>query len=260
MSSKVSIVIPCYFHTEEVQNYLDLCIKSCKAQTYNDIEIVVSSSGDKAPIVPEGVKLVHSFERLHFPKCVNQGVRATSPDSKYLFILNDDTCLTKTCTEEMVNTIGDGEMVANPLSNCDNMVRYNMAVGFFRNDDFVPVPVRFMRLNQIVGDEDNFINSKSIYPRGTILQNWLAIYATMIPRKVWDKVGEIDENFKTGQDDLDWCLRAKKHNIPTVVAINALAWHFGGVTSSVVLDQKTRQHNFEYFIKKWGMRPEQAGI
>jgi GT2 family glycosyltransferase len=260
MSSKVSIIVPAYFTNDENQRYLDLCLKSIKAQTYTDYEVIVSSSGSMKPQVPEEFIHVHSDERLHFPKAVNQGTRRSDPTSKYLFILNDDTCLTETCLQSLVESVNDNLIVANPISNCDNFARYQLIIGIQKNGDFNPVPVRFLRYNQIEGDEDHFIKAKSIYPHGIINQNWLAIYATLIPRKAWEMVGEIDENFKTGQDDLDWCLRAKKLNIPNVVVLNSLAWHFGGVTSSIVIDQEMRQHNFKTFIEKWGMRPEQAGF
>ena len=257
---KVSIIVPAYFTNDENQKYLDLCLRSIKAQTHTNYEVIVSSSGPQKPIVPDNYRHVHSEERLHFPKAVNQGVRASDPNSKYVFILNDDVCLTQTCTEVLVEAVGNNSVVANPLSNCDNFARYQMVVGFNRGEDFCPVPVRFMRYNQIEGDEELLIKAKSIYPPGLINQNWLAIYATMIPRRIWDMVGEIDENFKTGQDDLDWCLRARKLNIPSVVAIHALAWHFGGVTSSLVIDNEMREHNFKTFRDKWGISPEQAGF
>lgn len=260
--SKVSIIVPAYFTNSENQRYLDLCLKSISAQTYpkDQIEVIVSSSGPMKPVVPENFRHVHSDDRLHFPKAVNQGTRASDPNSKYLFILNDDTCLTESCLEVMVSAVGNNSIVANPLSNCDNFARYQMVVGFEKDGDFTPVPIRFIRYNQIEGDEENLIKAKSIYPPGIINQNWLAIYATLIPRRIWDQVGEIDENFKTGQDDLDWCLRARQLDIPNVVVIHALAWHFGGVTSSLVIDKEMREHNYQTFFTKWGMKPEQAGF
>jgi len=254
---KVSIVVPAYFFNEDSQKYLDLCLESIAALNYPKdlIDVVVSSSGPMKPLVPLKYRHIHSDERLHFPKAVNRGVRATKETSKFLFILNDDTCLTEDCLIRMIEVIGDSEMVLNPTSNCDNSVRYGLTIGYVKGEEFKPIAERFFRISDMGGDERLLIKAQSIYPTGIIAQDWLPIYATLIPRKVWEKVGEIDEKFMTGQDDLDWCWRCKKLNIPRGVVLSALAWHFGGVTSSKVIDNPIRQKNIEYFISKWGQLP-----
>lgn len=261
--SKVSIIIPAYFFNDESQSYLDLCLKSIDMLDYpkDQIQVIVSSSGDIKPSVPEKYQHIHSEARLHFPKAVNQGCRAADKDSKFLFVLNDDTCLTRNCLRKMVGMMGDAEWILNPISNCDNYLRYNLVIGYPENVQaphagFKPVQQRFFRLSDIPKeDHDNLIYADSFYPEGLITQDWLPIYATLIPMKVWEKVGEIDEKFMTGQDDLDFSLRCKKLNITRAVVINALAWHFGGVTSSHVINTEMRQKNVEYFISKWGHLP-----
>jgi GT2 family glycosyltransferase len=99
------------------------------------------------------------------------------------------------------------------------------------------------------------MNAQSIYPEGFIIQEFICFYATLIPRTVWNKVGPLDHKFQTGQDDLDYCLRAQNLKIPSMIAIDSLIWHFGGATADLSLTPQIRQENVDYYTKKWGRLP-----
>ena len=115
---------------------------------------------------------------------------------------------------------------------------------------------RFYRYDDLQIETLNSIkNSYSIYPKGLIIQDFVAFYATLIPKKVWDIVGTLDPKFKTGQDDLDYCKRAKKCNIGSFVALSSFVFHFGGVTADEVLNWDIRMANINYFTQKWGEKP-----
>jgi len=40
------------------------------------------------------------------------------------------------------------------------------------------------------------INAESIYTTGLIFVEQLCLYATLIPKKIWGKVGKLDQNLQ----------------------------------------------------------------
>lgn len=191
---------------------------------------------------------------MHYPEAVNFGVKQAS-ENKYLFIMNDDVILTKDCLPNLITGIGDSQLIINPTSNCDNFSMYNIIMGYEKNGQFETVNKRFYRYEEWEGIQDNLINARSVYPPGIISRPFVCLYATLIPRKVWNIVGELDPNYKTGQDDVDYCKRAAQKGIYSGVALSSIAWHFGGVTADLALDKETRIENVEYYKKKWGEFP-----
>jgi glycosyltransferase involved in cell wall biosynthesis len=89
----VSVIIPTY------KNYLLIgrAIKSLLNQTYQNFEIVIvdDSPDNKTEEVVRGfkderIKYIHNKERTNLPGARNQGVKESSPDSKYVAFLDDD--------------------------------------------------------------------------------------------------------------------------------------------------------------------------
>lgn len=246
----ISIILATYL--EDNQKYLDLCLNSIASQTYKDYEVILVSSGSYKPTHPSWVQHVHSDQRLHYPEAINLGVSKTKDTD--LLLLNDDCILTENALENMVMGLGKNEIILNATSNCDNHYAYSLIMGY-EDNEFRHLQKRFYRYDELAPIVDKLITAKSIYPPGFIQREFVCFYATIIPRSVWNKVGELDSNFKTGQDDVDYCRRAKKMGVSCGVALNALIWHFGGVSADQCLDDKTRNTNIEYYKSKWGDYP-----
>lgn len=257
MTPKVSLIVVTYL--EKNQRYLDLCLRSIENLDYpkDSFETIVVSSGAYVPKIPDCAKQVHNINDMHYPEAINFGAENTSLDSKHLLLLNDDTLLTKDSLKNLVHQVGDAECIVGPTSNCDNHFKYHLALGYRKPDsnNLIQLDKRFYRYDDWAPIADELMNAESIYPSGFISQEFVCFYATLIPRKVWDKIGPLDRNFKTGQDDLDYCLRAKENKIPVVIALHALIWHFGGTTADEVLTNSIRNENIEYYKKKWGFYP-----
>lgn len=248
----ISIIVATYL--KENQRYLDLCLESISRQTYRDFEVILVSSGEHIPTHPDWVKAHHSPERLHYPEAINFGQKFTDQSSKYLMLMGDDAFMTETALEDMVRTMGDSQFIANPVSNCDNSSFYNLILGY-EKDGFQQMKQRFYRYDDLKDVFEPMMKSRSVYAPGIIQRPFVCFYATIIPRSVWNKVGELDPNFKTGQDDADYCKRAINMGIPSGVILNAIIWHFGGVTADVALNNEIRSKNIEYYRQKWGENP-----
>lgn len=254
--NKPLVTIVCATYLEENDRYLRTALKSIENQTYKNIEFILVSSGEYEPKdLPDWVRHIHHSKRHHYPEAINSGFKYASKDSKYYFMINDDVIITKDAIENMVGVIGESEIVLNPISNCDNGFKYHLVMGFFKNGDFIPMKQRFYRYDDLKDNHLDLMDTHSLYPWGIVAQDFVCFYATMMPKTVWDKVGGLDNEYQTGQDDVDFSLRAKKIGIPCGIALNALIWHYGGATADIALTQENRAFNIDYFKKKWGQNP-----
>ncbi len=252
---QVSIVITTF--RPETKPFLDECIKSVYNLDYPKDRLEVILVGKKS-YCPEydGIKTIHTRDDRHTAEGLNYGINYASKDSKYYLYLNDDVILTKESLTQLIMTVGDGEVLANATSPCDNYLDYALLFMFEKAGNAKIMDRRFYEYADIKDDFEEMRNARSVYPKGIIFRPWLAMYATLIPKICWDKIGPQDENFKTGQCDMDFCFRARQHNIRCVTVLNSLIWHFGGKTSQHTLTDPLRVQNIEYFRQKWGQLPD----
>jgi len=92
-NSKVSVIIPTYNRAEVISH----AIRSVLNQTYQNFEIVVIDDGpnDETEKVVNNfnerrIKYIHNKAKTNLPTARNQGVRESSPDSRYIAFLDDD--------------------------------------------------------------------------------------------------------------------------------------------------------------------------
>jgi hypothetical protein len=81
-------------------------------------------------------------------------------------------------------------------------------MGFFKAGNFHFFKDKFYTYEQCEPHFEDMMNADSMYPEGYVNMPYLCSYATLISRECLDRVGLYDENFKTGQDDVDYCYRA----------------------------------------------------
>jgi GT2 family glycosyltransferase len=257
---KVSLIVVSYL--KEAYPYLKNTLTSIEALNYPKemLDVVLVTSGDWKPEIGDFKELninhQHSQSRLHYPEGVNFAVSHSDPTSKHLMLLNDDVILTKDSLKELVVHAGDAPIVLGPISNCDQFLKYQLFLNVIKDGKPYPIRERFFRIERVeeLGLE-SFINTPFLYPPGVIKQDFLCFYATLIPRIVWDMVGPLDPNFKTGQDDIDYSRRCAQKNIPMAVCLSSLIWHHGGVSADLSLTNEIRKLNVDYFVNKWGQLP-----
>lgn len=255
MSPFVSIIITTYH--EATKPYLDLCIRSALSIDYpkDRLEIILVARNGYAPNY-EGVKTVCPPEDEFFTaRGLNFGIENASPETQFYFTNNDDVVFTKNCLRELLTTVGDQEVMANPISPCDNYRQYSLVMGFIHFNEFKQMVKQFYRLNEVEGMHDGLMSAHSVYPVGAIMANHLCMFSTLIPKSVWLKVGKFDENFKTGPDDIDYSIRCREKGVHMIYAISSLVWHFGGVTADTTIGVERRKENLKYFKSKWGYFP-----
>jgi len=248
----ISLCIGTYL--ERNQKYLDLCIDSILKQNLPiPFEIIVVSSGSYVPHVPkaDNIKLIHKPEQTHYPQAMNIAVENSNQDYKYLMCINDDVLFTKNSIVNMLNTMGDNELIMNPISTSDNGWRYHLPLGYIKNGTVVNLPERFYTYEKLQDAFEDIFNNSIPLPRGLFFVPFTPLYCTLIPRIVWNKVGTLDGNFWTGQDDVDYSYRAKLLGIRSVVSLDSFVVHFGGSTATFALTDDIRNRNLAYFLTKW---------
>ncbi len=249
---RLSILIATYLR--EAQPYLDACLKSVEAQTFRDFETVLVSSGDYLPKANVD-KHHHSPTRLHFPPAIHKAFDLASKESELILLLNDDVIMHQTCLQELVNGIDlMGNVILNPMSNCDNGRLYKTRFFCHRDHGFPQeISNQQYRIDTIEPIVDDIIyrtfTSRPIY----FPIQWNAFYCTMFRRTTWDVVGGIDHEFRTGQDDLDFCMRAHQKGIQSGIYTSAFAFHFSGVSADLSLTTEDRQFGIDRFHQKWGL-------
>lgn len=260
IAPKISIVVVTYL--KENRHYLEACLKSVANLDYpkDRMEVILVSSNGYKPELSEFEKTIvkktnFADHRLHFSEAANSGAELRDEDSKYIFLLSDDTIMTRNSLANMARMARD-QVILGPISNCDLHIKYSLAFMFKEQGQDVHMNQRFFRLNEPCDKVvDDLMNANSIYPPGLIFQNELFFYAVLIPVKVWKEIGPLDPKFKTGQDDIDYSRRAQQAGVRMAVVLDCLIWHCGGVTADLALTQETRDENIKYYKEKWGVLP-----
>lgn len=270
MQPKVSIIVTSYHPGS--RHFLDLCMRSIFNLIYDNFEVIIVGRGDYLPSYREGdddgylypgdrnavVKTVappHD-EPFGCAEGLNYGISWSDPASQYILTCNDDVIFTRDSLKHLVEAAGENDVIINPTSNCDNLGMYSLALGYTQaNGDQVRVQDRQYGFESLEPHASLLMNAVSVYPQGLIVYPCLYFYATLIPRKVWEKVGTFDEQFKTGQDDVDYSWRARRMGVTCAVALNAIVWHFSGASASSTLTTEIREENMRRFIAKWGRKP-----
>jgi GT2 family glycosyltransferase len=248
---KVSIVVNTW--SPKAKPYLDLCIESIRNLNYPQEQLDVVLVGRKS-YQPEyeGVKTVApDSDEFGNELGQNFGVAVTDPSSDYLFLINDDVFLTKNCVKNLVDMCAGQNMLLTPISPCDNFWKYTLHFVFNHEGEQLALFDRFYRYEQLEPYFKSLMNADSIYPQGALQTDMICAFALFLPRSTWNMIGPLDENFDTGQSDYDYCLRARALNLPRVIALNSIAWHFGGATTDGGHSDVRREKNTKYFQEKW---------
>lgn len=258
---QVDIVIPTWNNLL----YLKECIKSIRLNTDWPCNIIVVNSGTDGTNEwlnqhnPDIIAYNHPT-RLHFAAAVNMGIRLGK--APYVCILNDDTILAQHWLPALMHEAMKPRVAGvNPWSNCD--------CGWLHHESPVVGGVQlhpgmsYEQVQRIIPQLYVQRHEKVVTKR-----DWLAMFCTLIPRYIIDKVGDLDENFKSGCEDVDYCKRilAQFPNHQFVTTFDSWVFHFGGATrksaenSSYEIHQREDRENQFYLQKKYAENPPQTPL
>ena len=202
--------------------WLEDLLPSLAAQTWKPLEVVVvdnGSSDDTSAWVRRehsGVRLVRLDPGLSLAGGINRGVAEAR--GEYFFILNQDITLEPDAVAQLV-------AVAESDSYCGA----------------VSAKLRLMRTPGFLNGLGNHVQGwswGSDIAMGHLdlgqFDGWREVpsscfAATFVPRRAWERVGEVDEGFPLYYEDSEWCYRARAYGLRVLLAPLAVAYHaFGG--------------------------------
>lgn len=248
----ISIILPTYL--PENQRYLDLAIESINNLDFpkDQLELVVVASNGFVPIVETTLALNCRLfnEKKTYSEAINLGIEMAR--GEFYFLISDDVILTKDCLSHLYQIAKDNNAITQAISNCDNTRKYQLMMGFSNQTGFTAVVDTAYYYDHWAPIKNQLMNTKSVYPLGVLFSSWVCFYAVLIPKKVWVDVGSLDEGFRNGQEDVDFCIRARLKGITIVTALNSLIWHFSGKTADSIMTKEMRNKNLDYFEEKWG--------
>ena len=238
-------------HINQNDWLLTRCIRSLIAdQCPKEIIIVTDAPFPPTLILAEPcayLKIFHFTDGSmnHSVKKGNFGASKASPSSQAFFFMGDDVVVLPDSVGNLAEEACYHNMILNPLSNCDDINIINPQIaGFLREVDPLKEEGGLHHLADITKQ------LPFIFPT-----NRLYFFATMIPRAVWEKVGSFDEQFESGFDDSDYCLRAAISNIRLGVLSNAFVLHYGHQTIAKLPTESAEvsQNNYRKFQRKYGV-------
>jgi GT2 family glycosyltransferase len=250
---KVDIVVATWNNLK----YLKICVESIRKNTDWPHNLIVVSSGtdqtaDWLKDQPDVIRAV-SPVRLHFSAANNVGI--TLAKEKYVCLLNDDTIVGQGWLGAMMHEAMKPHIGAvGPFSNCDRAWLHDEVIRV-EGIDLVP-SMNLDHVEKIIPAIGKYRHRKVVIDR-----KWLAFYAILMKREAVTEVGLLDENFKSGGEDMDYCVRLREKGWRIVSTWDSWVYHFGGKTRKNSEDQNYALHheedrkNNEYFEQKWGKSP-----
>ena len=231
----VDIIIPTYNNLE----YLKACVESIRKNTDWPYNLIIVDSGtdgtaDWIRQEPQIFAWHHSDTRLHFSEANNVGLRLGK--APFVCLLNDDTIVSQGwLTGLMHEAMKPGVGAVGPFSNCDQTWLHNdrITVG---DRDLHP-GMSMDQVRDILPAIQTFRRPKTIHPR-----EWLAFYCTLLPRQVVSEIGLLDEDFKSGCEDRDYCYRIEKAGYRFLQTYDSWVFHFGGRTRTITKTENAERH------------------
>jgi len=267
----VQIIVP---HYAPRLDYLELTVKSALDSWGPARDILVVSSSKIDPTAnmealsgAHNVRCYHQNEKLNFSQANNKGLEMLHEKTTHILLLNDDTIMSKKALGSMVESIGDKLIILNPYSNCDKGWLHNDTLTTSTGVDLHPN----MTIEELSKSEDleavkdmDFRNSETkphLNPT-----EFCAMYCTLLPKGVLDRVGTLSTLFLSGGEDYDYSQRAARLGMPSYWTKDAFVFHFGGKTRKVAESEdhtiyhNEDRHNNLLIRKRWPKEKKRVAI
>ncbi len=241
---RVSFIILSY----NTLDYTQMCIQSIRSSCLEGCyEIVVVDNASEDGSVEwlrqqEDIVLVENSENAGFPAGCNQGIDKADP-SNDIFLLNNDTLM------------------------LDNSL-YMLRMGLYEKECFgaAGAVTNYAANKQILYDEGKSIEDYYRFAHGNNiprnnpyeLKSMLIMFAMLIKREVYEKIGKLDERYGLGNyEDNDYGMRMLDAGYQNVLCWNCFIYHYGSKSfdKNTNLYSRIMGENRQKFREKWGFDP-----
>jgi len=230
---KVSIIILNWNGLEDTIE----CLESLKKITYPNYEVIVvdnASEGDDVKILKEKfgdyIHIIENDKNYGFAEGNNIGMRyaLSSSAPTHLMLLNNDTVVAPDFLEELVK-VAESEaeigIVGPKIYYYDFEGRKNVIW-------FAGGKIEWWRrwVYPHIGRNDKDLPQ---YQNLTTV-DWVSGAAMMLKSSIIRELSFLDSQYFFGDEDVDYCLRARKHGFKIVYVSTARVWHKVGVSRDKV--------------------------
>lgn len=237
---EVSVVIVAWNGRE----LLGQCLRSLGRFLTSASEVIVvdnkSTDGTPDMVVRDfpHVQLIRSPKNLGFAGGTNLG--AAQARGRVLFLLNPDTELTDASLPPLFSlaqndaTIG---AVGPELLNADQTHQPSVRA-FPRWPDQAAVLLKLRAVLRRTGFMRRYLADPITPARRPVDVDQIMGAAMIIPKKVWDAVGEFDGGYPNWFEEVDWCRRAKNAGYRIIYNPQGRLIHHGGTSFRQVMSVK----------------------
>jgi len=228
-------------------------LRSLRAHTQGiEYEVFVTDNGSKDPAEPEAllrefpwIHLVRNPDNRGFSKANNQGIRRAR--GRYVLLLNNDTV-------QVENALGASVawMDAHPDVGALGITHLNNDEARTYQASFFPFPEGWADVKAVFGVGD-YRPPEPDYTREQDV-DWVVGSYLFMRRACFEDVGELDERFFIYDEDIDWCLRARRLGWRITYWPGAKMVHLGAASRPFMKD-KTFVHfrsHLSYLAKHHG--------
>ncbi len=253
----ISIIIPNKDHTAD----LDLCLRSIfDRSSYNNYEIIIVENNSTEQETfdyyekikqHEKVRIVYWEREFNYSAINNFGVKYANGD--YILLLNNDVeVLNEDWLEEMLMFAQRSDVGA-------------VGAKLYYSDDTIQHAGVILGIGGVAGHSHKLYHKSQLgfMARASIVQNLSACTAAclMIPHKVYEEVGGLDEGYAVAFNDVDFCMKIRKAGYLIVYNPYTELYHYESKSrGSEDTPQKVARFNSEVnlFKSRWGEELEKG--
>ena len=213
---------------------------------YPNYEIILVSNGAKSPIhrtALQGITdristIINNSENVGYARANNLGItEALKGQADYILLLNDDTVVSPDFLDILVR-IGEESADVGMLGP---------AIFYFDDPENIWFTGAQYDVETCMVSTDGFDRIQQRKDLQLIQSDYITGCALLVKRKVWEKIGLLDERFFLYWEDVDLGIRAKTAGFRIMLVPSARIWHkvsvsSGGPDSPLKAYHKTRSH------------------
>ncbi len=234
---RVAVIVPTWNGLDDLLP----CLESFSQVAYSNYELVVVDNGSEDETVstvrerfPWVTSLVNETN-LGYAGGANAGMRhALAHGADYVFLLNNDTKMTVSVLDELVNVMRADRRIA--IAGAKNLLMENPAYtwGKYGVVTWGPLLVRIVGHLELDRAEPSPIDVE-----------WVLGNACMMSRQALEHVGLFDEAFFQVNEDVDWAMRARQLGYRIVYVDTAHIYHRGMASWD---PQRRVRLSYRYFL------------
>ena len=227
----ISVIIVTYNSAQVIIPCIDSIINNSQGA---DIEILIVDNGstdDTCKILKQNytdITIISGHGNIGFAAGNNLGLQAAQ--GRHFFVLNPDTEISSgalSTLKDYADSHPKVGMIAPRVVNPDGTLQHST----FRFPDLLQAFYGFFEKLMPIDSTRNGRYLPEEYGKERSVEHILGA-AIFVQRKLWEKIGGMDDNYKLYFEETDWCYRARKQNWGLHYLPSATIMHRGAHSTS----------------------------